>query len=272
MCKIAILTQHDPAKLAQIVTNVWISMSSSERDGFGAAWMSPSGEIQSIKSSVPEPRDALPEFFEGFSSGAFTPSNGGPLLIHGRTATCGVNVENTHPILAGNCALIHNGIVTSKRFHNIETTCDSELLIHAWNDGGTKALADDISGYYAFALLTVRPRKRWTLDVVRDARAPLVGGTLHNGAVAFATTPAVLAATGAAHKGAIIPNAHIHYRDGRYISTVRFTPKIEVSAATKSASYKAFAGSDWPNADYRSTNWRQERQQWLDGVKMEAQE
>jgi predicted glutamine amidotransferase len=259
MCKLAILLQHDPKRLAQTVTDVWTAMSKTEKDGFGAAWLSPRGALRYIKSSTTSPGESLPDFFDGFTDGAFSTSNGGPLLIHARTATCGINAENTHPMLVANTALIHNGVVSSDRFKNTETSCDSELLTHAFRQGGTKALEDDITGYYAFALLEALPRRRWSLDIVRDSRAPLVGGVLANSGLAFATNDAVLASTGAKHLGKIRDNVHFRYEDGKHVLTEDFTPKMQTTPSLRTSASRAFGDFPATTPDH-STNWRQ---QWL---------
>lgn len=256
MCKIAILTQHEPKTLRATVLQVWAAMAKTERDGFGAAWLSPRGTLRYIKSSSATPGLSLPDFFDGFTDGAFSTSNGGPLLIHARTATCDICPDNTHPMLVGSSALVHNGVVSSERYKNTETTCDSELLTHAFRQGGTKALETDITGYYAFGLLEALPRQRWTLDIVRDSRAPLVGGQLKAGGYAFATNEAVLASTGAKHVGKIRDNIHFRYENGKHILTQEFTPKVTVSATIQSSSARAF--HDWPmRTPEPSTNWRQ---------------
>jgi len=256
MCKIAIILKHDPKRLIETVTDVWTAMSKTEKDGFGAAWLSPRGALRYIKSSTTSPGESLPDFFDGFTDGAFSTSNGGPLLIHARTATCGVSPENTHPMLVGSSALIHNGVVASDRYHNVETTCDSEILTHAFQSQGTVALENDVTGYYAFALLEARPKNHWTLDIVRDSRAPLVGGVLKNGAFAFATNESVLAATGAKYSGKIRDNTHFRYKDGLHTRTAHFTPKIAVSASAQYQASRAF--QDWPaRTTDATTNWRQ---------------
>jgi glutamine phosphoribosylpyrophosphate amidotransferase len=259
MCKIAILTSHTPTALRATVLTVWAAMAKTERDGFGAAWLSPRGTLRYIKSSNSVPGISLPEFFDGFTEGRFTRSNGGPVLIHARTATCGINAENTHPMLVGSTALIHNGVVSSERFQNTETTCDSELLTHAFRANGVKALETDITGYYAFAILEAFPRQRWTLDVVRDSRAPLVGGQLKAGGYAFATNDAVLASTGAKHLGKIKDNVHFRYQNGKHVLTETFAPKATISPTIRASSEKAFA-HPWNDRTppTPSTNWRQD--------------
>ena len=152
MCKIAIITQHNPDQLQQLVLSLWSAMASTERDGYGAAWVQPNGRIGFVKSSNPRGVTPLPDFFKSFCAGQWSKSDGGAMLVHGRTATCGVNAENTHPMLLGDSALVHNGVVTSKKYHNTESTCDSELLLHAFRQGGIDEVAKEVSGYYAFEI------------------------------------------------------------------------------------------------------------------------
>lgn len=254
MCKIAILTQHSPAEMRGIILATWAAMSTSEKDGFGACWLSPSGRIQSVRSSSPSEGEEQPDFVDGFWSGAFSKSNGGPLLIHGRTATCDVNLTNTHPLINGNRALIHNGIVSSTRYHNVTTTNDSELLLHAWADG-IGAVERDISGYYAFAHLTAS-RRGWTLDILRDGRASLVAGRLPEGGFAFATTEAVLKATKAKRCGKVRDNVWIRYRGTRHVHTKGFTPKIVTFTKRENALVERSLGPAYGRGSYASTNWR----------------
>lgn len=254
MCKIAILTKHDPEEMRSVILATWKAMAASEKDGFGACWLSPSGRIQSVHSSAPCEQEQQPDFVDGFWSGAFGVSNGGPLLIHGRTATCDINLTNTHPLIDENRALIHNGIVSSTRYHNVITTNDSELLLHAWADG-ISALEREISGYYAFGHLTAS-RRGWTLDIVRDARANLVAGRLPEGGFAFATTDAVLAATKAKLCGKVRDNVWVRYRGHRHVHTKDFTPKVVTFTKRESALVERSLGPAYGRGSYASTNWR----------------
>lgn len=245
MCKIAILTHHNPAELKATITALWRTMAKTERDGYGAAWVTPSGRIGWARSSAPEFSVTLPDFCSGFydDAGDLT-SDGGALLVHGRTATCGVNLENTHPLVLGNSALIHNGIVSSTRFHNTETTCDSELLLHAWRAEGLPAVARDISGYYAFGVITIKS-KQVTLDVVRDNRANLWAGTLPqaNG-WAFATTQELLRVVGASPAAEFRANTAARFRNGHHLLTESFDPYREpLNEATERKARRAFGSS-----------------------------
>lgn len=253
MCKLAIVTKHDSAQLGQIITNVWRAMSATERDGFGAAWISPDGKIGFAKSSHPTLLPELPAFCAAFSDGNGLPSNGGELIIHGRTATCGVNVANTHPMTSHNSALVHNGVVSSKRFHNTDTTCDSELLLHAWKQDGIDAVAADITGYYAFAILQ-RIKGKTVLDVVRDDRASLKAGKIGLDAWGFATTDDLLRVVGASPVADFKTNTHASFVNGKIYSVESFKP----AQADKSLEMKADLafGSHRPKYYSGSTNWR----------------
>ena len=254
MCKLAIVTKHDSTQLGSIIINAWREMSRTEKDGFGAAWVRPNGKIGYVKSSQATFLTELPSFCDTFSEGTELRSDGGALIIHGRTATCGVNVVNTHPMLSTGCALVHNGVVSSSRFHNTDTTCDSELLLHAWKEDGIDAVAQDISGYYAFAIIQ-RIKGRTVLDVVRDDRAQLKVGKV-DGGWAFATTPELLKTLGSSALSDYKTNTHVSFVDGKEYSVASFVPakadkKLEKAAAKALGGHNMYTSYKEP-----STNWR----------------
>jgi hypothetical protein len=257
MCKIAILTSHNPKRVRETVLSTWAAMSTTERDGFGACWLTPTGRLASVRSSTPTEQSPMPDFVESFWDGAFGTSNGGPLIIHGRTATCDVELGNTHPIIIGNRALVHNGIVSSTRYHNVETTCDSELLLHAWADNEIGSVENHVTGYYAFGVITAS-RRGWTLDIVRDSRAKLVAGrNPDDKGYTFATTDAVLAATGAKRCGTVRNDVWIRYKGNRHVHTKGFTPKVATFTRREEALVERSLGpSAAPKSTYASTNWR----------------
>jgi len=201
MCKILILQQHNAAERDALIRKLWLYFSASgETDGFGAMWLSKRKKLAWWKSSSPN-LDVfdLPDWAEAFGSrseSASEPSDGGWLMIHGRKATCGINVENTHPMLGddGESALIHNGVVDSDTVANITTTCDSELLLRAWLQAEEKGL-EYISGYFAFGML-LRRGKTWDAIIARDDSARLRYGTTNLGH-AWCTTDEGLKMAGA---------------------------------------------------------------------------
>lgn len=153
MCKVLILTRHDSRQREALIGKAWAYFHrSGETDGFGAAWFTRSGEIQTCRSSHPTLGATPPPFALGFASADTLPSDGGFLLIHGRKATCGISLTNTHPFTSDTAALIHNGIVQSETYANESSTCDSELILRAFEDKAWAGLAE-ISGYFAIGIL-----------------------------------------------------------------------------------------------------------------------
>jgi hypothetical protein len=265
MCKLLILTSHDSSKLDSIITKAWSIMSATEKDGFGAAWVTPSGKIGWVRSSVPFIRDSLPEFIAGFGARHGETSDGGALIIHGRTATCGVSLGNTHPMVAGKTALVHNGVVSSVVFDNKTNSCDSELLLTAFNHGDMHAVVQGITGYYAFSHIQAARGGRSVLTVVRDDRANLRVGRYGSG-WAFATTSAQLSAAGAVDQGEFKACYAARFQGDEFLGGESFTPAPAPSALASKAS-KAFGKSvpaseeaydEWVNPELRlsSTNWR----------------
>lgn len=100
------------------------------------------------------------------------------LIMHGRTATCGKNITNTHPFskyderLGGDWTIAHNGVVDwdGKSTLPLDTTCDSEHLLncYAYLDG-EKSFVDNISGYAAIVGFTPSGE----MFAFRDDKAPL---------------------------------------------------------------------------------------------------
>lgn len=190
MCKIFCFTNHNPAERDALILKIWEGMAVSEKDGYGAAWFSPEGEIGYYKSELPKIYDETdtkkPKF--GFSNNL--PSDGGFLIIHGRTSTCPINLENTHPMLDDNAALVHNGIVRSLDYKNINSGCDSELILRAYQDKGIESVEKSIYGYFAFMMLRFEQGEK-RLHIARDSRAPLVCGEFNNSYV-FSTNRTLL--------------------------------------------------------------------------------
>lgn len=199
MCKLLILTSHNPAELPRIIDAAWSMFSATERDGYGAAWVGPDRTMRTARSYLPNLASvaSLPDFADTFGQADELASDGGALILHGRTATCGISLANTHPMMVndGATAVVHNGVVRSKSYQNKLTTCDSELLALAYAKGGVQEVARSIAGYYAFAALTVGKRSV-TLDVARDGSAMLYCAPLASGGWAFGTTPELAASVG----------------------------------------------------------------------------
>ena len=253
MCKLTIMTKHDANNLGSIITSVWRAMAVTEKDGFGAAWVSPNGKIGYVKSSHPTLLPELPAFCAAFSEGNGLSSDGGALIIHGRTATCGVNVGNTHPMLDTNCALIHNGVVRSKRFHNVDSTCDSELILQAWRHGGITSISRDITGYYALGIIE-RMRGKTILNVVRDDQAKLLVGKKDDAWV-FATTDTLLKVVGSNYVSEFCTNTLATFVNGELTSCEDFIPAKPDKRLEQDAN-KAFGNDFKYDHNWKTTNWR----------------
>ena len=258
MCKLLILTKHNPKELGSIIVKAWQCMALTERDGYGAAWISPSGRLQYVKSSTPSLEDIQIEplpFVKGFKKlhGKLA-SNGGELIIHGRTATNDICLENCHPMLDGQAALIHNGVVDSEVYDLTETSCDSEYIMKAWNDKGLESVAANISGYYAFAHLQADAKGGALLSIVRDSKAQLRVGKLLGQGVAFATTDTLLKIAGSEVIGDFKDNTFAQFQKGKYLFQRAFKPHIAPYSAAREAAAARALGLDDDSAYYGRYN------------------
>jgi len=204
MCEILCLTVHDPAERDAIIQRVWNEMKRSQHDGYGAAWFSPDGQIGWYKTRWPViPTKAKPNFVKpDFLDFNDVESDGGYLIIHGRGASANtpITLANTHPMLAvdGNMVMVHNGFVWSNtiKYKNIAPcTCDSELLMMAYQDGGIEAVSKHIGGSFAFMALEFKDDKK-LLHVAKDDKKTLYAGQIEDGYV-LATTRDLIDTVGA---------------------------------------------------------------------------
>lgn len=113
-----------------------------------------------------------------FDSNGEKPAKGqivGSFIAHGRTATCGKSIENTHPFTGfnehGKWTIAHNGIVEWSGVKlPLHTTCDSEHLLNCFlHLNGEQSFKDGISGYAAI----IGFDQLGQLFVLRDNKAPL---------------------------------------------------------------------------------------------------
>ena len=116
--------------------------------------------------------------------------------IHGRWATCEVNIQNTHPFRRDGTALMHNGVISNHHeFDKPLSTCDSEALLTRYIDAGAKRhpkhLTDalkPIRGYFAAIVFN----DDGTIDIWRDDRATLYMAHVKGVGVVIATTTEII--------------------------------------------------------------------------------
>lgn len=101
------------------------------------------------------------------------------IILHTRAATCGKNIENTHPFVDNEdnpeVAIIHNGIIHNHdAFKKKYSTCDSEVLAHLYADNkvqetikNLKEFTPDLGGWYTVLNLATANGKM-VMDVYTD--------------------------------------------------------------------------------------------------------
>lgn len=181
----------------------------SERNGFGFAQAGAQGlHARFVKPEDFRSMDSLPSLWKlsGAGYAAFAASTRSEqtgyysrnksTIVHGRTATCAVNLANTHPFRHDGWTLAHNGVVnwTGKqtKLHR-KATCDSQHLLYALTDnaGDTAAQMEamkHITGYAAFLALSPRGK----LIVAVDSMASLYAGITKKGRWIFGTTKEIV--------------------------------------------------------------------------------
>lgn len=199
MCKLAIIQSVKPGKekrawqLAKVLTPHLVA---NDDDGFGYmalgdeglfgerwldvtdAWKYRSSDTAVLNSETYWPyADVLESLVPHNTFGTHTPRTYA-IALHSRKATCGVSLQNVHPFVAkdNKSAVVHNGIINnSAAFPSAVSTCDSEAILTNiaavdMADGlyHVQALANKLTGWYAYASFIQCKDGTWVLDIVKD--------------------------------------------------------------------------------------------------------
>jgi hypothetical protein len=100
------------------------------------------------------------------------------ILLHTRMATCSKSMENTHPFVKGDTALIHNGVISNSdevmRKYKRISTCDSEAILQEYLNKGVnldpnnvQKMADELDGWYAVGIVSKDATGRQIVDVFK---------------------------------------------------------------------------------------------------------
>lgn len=155
------------------------------RDGelFGERWLNPADAFKRRQEFTTKDQELLDTFKGALSTtvkynkfGELKQDETSAVILHTRMATCDINIENTHPFVRDNTALIHNGVIrNTTMLKQLTSTCDSECILNEYadqsvqeNPDAIELVADRLQGYYACAVLTQTPEGRSVMDIFRD--------------------------------------------------------------------------------------------------------
>ncbi len=152
----------------------------------------------------------------------------GVALGHRRLAILDLSPAGHQPMLSedGKIGLVFNGCIYNflelreeleKLGHRFHSQCDTEVLLHGYQEWGADELVPRLRGMYAFGVWDERQRK---LVLVRDRLGvkPLVY-TTRNGQIAFASTIAALQAAGLVEE--IDPQAVLEFLEFGFVTDER---------------------------------------------------
>jgi predicted glutamine amidotransferase len=199
MCKIMSMAGIQPNKeklMWQFIVKSTPFMTGHDKDGLGFAalgnkglwgerWLNPGEAWAKDSRQLFTSKDAEQEAkfkggleknikYNNFGVGGSKQGNKA-IIFHSRMATCEKNIDNTHPFVRGNTALIHNGVISNKaELKMLTSTCDSETILNAYHDDGVANDPDKIQdmvkklqGYYGCAVLTKAEDGNEYLDIFR---------------------------------------------------------------------------------------------------------
>jgi glutamine phosphoribosylpyrophosphate amidotransferase len=204
MCKILTILDIENKEKAEKFIELSIPIiSKSDNDGLGVMrlgenkiyiqkWLEIPSKLETSNNLVSSYLKALQ--IESYEKGV-KPSHLDAIAIHARQATCGINIENTHPFYENGTALIHNGIIRNVNLtDNKISTCDSEVLLRRYIDYDIKnskdlitdinKMLESINGYYAAVIFNTNG----IVDIFCDNMATLSLAKIHSLGIVIATT------------------------------------------------------------------------------------
>lgn len=189
--------EEQQKKLWQFVTTMAPILTQNDRDGigyaamsnkgiFGERWYNPEDAFKYNKQWIDKQAE-LKKSFKGSTDvgkkyNYFSTEEGAPsepvvsLIMHARMATCEKSLENIHPFVRNDMALIHNGVINNtEQLKNITSTCDSECILNCYIDNKVNEIPENIEkvgkelrGGYACAVLAKNADEVPILDVFRN--------------------------------------------------------------------------------------------------------
>jgi hypothetical protein len=197
MCKLIAMSTaacKNTRQASRLVLKMSTLLAASQRDGFGYAintsdgvfserYLDPKtcegmGELKASRDLLPATLQTQLTYGVDYDQQGIIPSKGavkGCVIAHGRTATCGKNIANTHPFTGcengQRWTIAHNGVVEWNGENlPLQTTCDSEHLLNCFlYKQGEQSFHEGIAGYAA--VVGINPQGE--MFALRDDRAPL---------------------------------------------------------------------------------------------------
>lgn len=172
MCKLFIAAgQFKPAQVHNILSAANAAFASSQRDGFGFVAYGDNGTVAHGRyldpAQFPGYMRRLPEFVRcnRIESGNL-PKVTKAIVIHGRTSTNRVVIDNVHPFKRGGIYLAHNGVLRytgSGKAPSSSNGCDTEEFFNWLLDRDSKSWVDawstthhNWSGYGVFGVVNAK--------------------------------------------------------------------------------------------------------------------
>lgn len=203
MCKIFTLTnasQVNRNSLEKLLKTAAKVLTPSDKDGFGWSAMGVKevfGErylgVKHVKLPLLTGESATPKPFRSlFKSGAFekwgkVSEIKGSLIVHARFSTNSIALENSHPHRNETHTLVHNGVVNNEgETYQMQSTCDTEHLLHHLSSKGVHGMVKNVSGYYAVCAIE---HDTGNLILIKDKKANLHGCYIESiDSLAFSTS------------------------------------------------------------------------------------
>lgn len=262
MCKIALFPKLKRTLTENELQRIAKHMSSKDNDGFGYVatngnklygerWLNVEDAFKNRYTVDASTRRLLSKYGSSTTSPEDVYSSFGgrrskknkALMLHARLATCGINIDNTHPFTLGQIAMVHNGVIHNSDAYLKKNKCDSLSILKRYTfreienkPHELQTFVDDLDGYYACGFLSHKH-----MDILRDAKASLYVADIEAIGTVFATTADIL-----------IKIAEILDSDISQILSVNDNVMIRVNLEDESVKTYEFEGDAFGNYCFNS--------------------
>jgi hypothetical protein len=206
MCKLfCILDIENADNALEFAEKAVKPLTAKDNDGLGVImlgdqglgverWLKPSDFPTAqtpISPALSKYADLIPAKYNSY--GATTQQNIYAIGIHARMATGAKTLENVHPFVKNNVALIHNGVISNhEKWEKELSSCDSEALLSLYLDNHIskafkkiRIIESEAVGWYAFMVFNENTK---SVDIMKDDTTSLYFAHVPTVGIVFCTT------------------------------------------------------------------------------------
>lgn len=147
---------------------------------FGERWIDPDLAFKDL-TQIPGINSSKLEKLYSYFGDKVVKDEAQAIILHTRMATCAPGIQNAHPFVNDidkvDMAIIHNGMIyNDDQFKRKYSTCDSEVLVHLYDDNKVNTsldklneFSDKLQGWFTVLALAKNASGEMVMDAFSDS-------------------------------------------------------------------------------------------------------